>query len=107
MAHFLVQVSYTPEAWAAMTKNPQNREDAIRPVVEQMGGKLEAFYLSFGDYDVVAIASFPSNVDAASFAIGASAAGAIKAFKTTPLLSPNEAVDAMRSAGNLGYQPPG
>ncbi|TML57805.1 MAG: GYD domain-containing protein, partial [Actinobacteria bacterium] len=31
MPHYLLQVAYTPEAWANMVKNPQNREDAVSP----------------------------------------------------------------------------
>ena len=107
MAHYLIQAAYTPEAWAALTKNPQDRTEAIKPVVEGLGGKIEAFYLAFGEYDIVAIASFPSNVDAAAFAIGTSSGGALKAFKTTPLMEQSEALDAMRKAGGLSYQPPG
>ncbi len=106
MAHYLIQVAYTPEAWAALAKNPQDRSKAIEPVVAGLGGKIEAFYLAFGEYDIVAIASFPTNVDAAAFAIGTSSGGAIKAFKTTPLMEPSEAVDAMRKAGGIGYEPP-
>ena len=37
MPHYLLQVAYTPEAWATMVKNPQNREDAVRPAVEKLG----------------------------------------------------------------------
>ena len=33
MPHYLLQVAYTPEAWAMMSKNPQNRLEAVRPAV--------------------------------------------------------------------------
>ena len=49
MPHYLMQVAYTPEAWATLSKNPQNRLEAVRPVVEDLGGKMEAGYLSFGE----------------------------------------------------------
>ena len=65
MPHYLLQVAYTPEAWATMVKNPQNREDAVRPAVEKLGGRFESFYLAFGDYDVVAVCEFPDNASAA------------------------------------------
>ena len=68
MSHYLVQVAYTPEAWATMVKNPQNRLAAIAPAVEGLGGKVKDGYLSFGDYDTVAICEFPDNVSAAAFA---------------------------------------
>ena len=68
MSHYLVQVAYTPEAWATMVKNPQDRLAAIAPAVEGLGGKVKDGYLSFGDYDTVAICEFPDNVSAAAFA---------------------------------------
>jgi uncharacterized protein with GYD domain len=106
MAHYLVQVSYTPEAWAAMVKNPQDRIAAVAPVVERVGGRIVGGWLAFGDYDIVAICDMPDNVSAAAFSMAASAGGAIKAFKTTPLMSTSEATDAMRKAGGSGYAPP-
>ena len=35
-----------------------------------------------------------------------SASGAFKAFKTTPLLSAEEGMAAMKKAGKLNYKPP-
>jgi uncharacterized protein with GYD domain len=107
MPHFLIQVAYTPEAWATMSKNPQDRGQLVRPAVEALGGKLEQFYMSFGEYDVQAIAQFPSNVDAGAFAISAAAGGAVRAFRTTPLFESEEAVEAMRRSGTIPYNPPG
>ena len=69
MAHFLVQVGYTPEAWAAMVKNPQDRSAAVTPAIEKLGGKVERFWLSFGEYDVVGVVEMPNSVSAAAFAI--------------------------------------
>jgi uncharacterized protein with GYD domain len=107
MAHYLIQVAYTPEAWATMSKNPQDRGELIRPAIEGLGGKLESFYMAFGEYDVVAIGEFPSNVDAAAFGIGVAAGGAVRAYKTTPLFESQESVEAMRRSGTINYRPPG
>jgi uncharacterized protein with GYD domain len=104
---YLIQVAYTPDAWAAMVKHPQNRLDAVRPVVEKLGGKLEHAWLAFGEYDVISVVEMPDNTNAAAFAMAAAAGGAMKAFKTTPLLSVEEGVEAMRKAQGAGYRPPG
>ena len=106
MPHYLYQVAYTPEAWAGMAKKPQDRARAIRPIVKQLKGKLASFYLSFGEYDLVAIAEFPDNESAAAFSIAAAAGGAVKAIKTTPLMTAEEAMAAMKKAGGAGYRPP-
>lgn len=106
MRTYLVQVAYTPEAWANMVRNPQNREDLVRPAVEALGGALHHVWFCFGDYDVVALVDMPEEIDAAAFAMGVVGAGAVKAFKTTPLMTADETVEAMRKAGKMAYRPP-
>ena len=78
----------------------------VAPIIAGMGGKFIGTYLAFGDYDAIAIVEMPGNVDAAVFSIAASARGAIKTVKTTPLLAIDESVEALRKAGQSGYQPP-
>lgn len=104
MAQFLLQVSYTTEAWAAMLKKPQSREDAVRPAIEALGGKVERFWMSFGEYDIIGVVDMPDSVSAAAFSMAILAGGACKAAKTTPLLSVAEGVEAMRKATTCGYK---
>ena len=107
MARYLVQVSYTREAISELVKNPQDREAAVRPVVESLGGKLEAFYFSFGDYDVVAIAELPDNVTMAALSMAISSGGALSSVNTTTLLTMEEGVAAMKKAASIHINPPG
>ncbi len=106
MAFYLVQVTYTPEAWAAMVKTPQNRlESAVQPVVEKLGGRVVGCWLAFGEFDAIAVLDLPSNVSAAAFSFTASAGGAIKAIRTTPLMTLEEGMQAMTKAGKTGARP--
>jgi uncharacterized protein with GYD domain len=102
----LLQISYASEAWSAQIKSPQDRLAAVRPVVERMGGKMQNGWLSFGEFDVVAICEMPDNVSAAAFSIAVAASGAIKTSKTTPLLTIEEGIQAMQKASKAGYEPP-
>jgi uncharacterized protein with GYD domain len=106
MAYYLLQVAYTAEGWAALVKQPHNRLDEVRPVVTRLGGSVENLWISFGDYDVVVLLQLPDNVSAAAFSIAVSAGGSVKAAKTTPLMTIEEGMDAMRMAGDAGYRPP-
>lgn len=106
MPLFLSQASYNEEAWKALVSNPQNRLDALKPVLEKLGGRIVNAYFAFGDYDVVLIADFPDSVSAAALAIAASAGGAVKTIKTTPLLDAAQGVEAMRKAASSGYRAP-
>ena len=71
MPHYLQQVAYSQQGWEALVANPQNRIEAVRPAIEKLGGKIEAAWFSFGDYDVIVIADLPDNVSAAAIAMGA------------------------------------
>jgi uncharacterized protein with GYD domain len=89
-----------------MTATPQDRMERVRPAIENLGGKLESGFLAFGEYDLVAVVDFPDNVSAAAFSMSVAAKGGVKAFKTTPLMTMDEAVAAMQRAGDSTYAPP-
>jgi uncharacterized protein with GYD domain len=56
----------------------------------------------------VFIMEAPDNVSAAAIALAITAGSAVKAYETTPHLSPEESVEAMRKAAEaaLAYRPP-
>jgi uncharacterized protein with GYD domain len=105
MPHYLQQIAYSIEGWKTLVKKPQNRIEAVRPAIEKLGGKIESSWFTFGDYDIVLIVEMPSNVDASAIAIAFAAGGACKAVKTTPLLSIEESVEAMKKAAASEYHP--
>jgi uncharacterized protein with GYD domain len=107
MAHYLIEVGYTPEAWKGLLKKPEDRTKAIRPVIEKLGGSLDGAWFTFGDYDLVLIVQMPDNVSAAAFSLAAAAGGALRTIKTTPLLEITEGLGAMKLAAHAGYRPPG
>jgi uncharacterized protein with GYD domain len=106
MPHYLVQTAYTPQTCAALVKSPQDRFEPVRQVVERLGGKLLSMYMAFGEYDVVGTAEMPDSVSAAAFSLALSASGALRAVKTTPLITMQESIEAFRKAGQAGYRPP-
>ena len=106
MSSYLLQVGYTPEAWASMIAHPHDRLDAVRPVIEKLGGKMLHGWFAFGDYDIVSIVEMPSNVEAAAFSLAAAAGGAVRTIKTTPLMTTAEGIEAMKKAAKSGYKAP-
>ena len=107
MAHYLVQVSYTANSWAAQLKDPTNRIDAVKPVMDKLGGRITAAYYSFGEDDLVFIADFPNNVTAAAASLAFSAGGALKSIKTTPLMTVDEGIAAIKKGADAAsvYKP--
>jgi uncharacterized protein with GYD domain len=105
MPHYLLQAAYNQEALQTLIKNPQNRTEAVRSAVEQLGGKLIGGWASFGDYDTISIVEMPTSVDAAALALAVGAGGSCKAIKTTVLLTAEEATEAIKRASASGYRP--
>ena len=107
MPLYMYQASYTSDAWEAQIKNPQNRIEQARPLIEAQGGKILGAYYAFGEYDLIMILEAPDNVSVSTLALAAAAGGAIKAQKTTMLMRIEEGIEAMRRASGTGYRPPG
>ncbi len=105
MPSFLLQASYSKEALNAFINKPQDRTERIRKTIEKIGGSMTGLWLSFGEHDIVSIIEMPDNSSAAAFALAIGAGGACKSVKTTPLLSVDEALEAMKKAGKSGYKP--
>ena len=107
MALYLYQAAYTPESLAAQMKNPQDRLKVVEPLFQAMGGRIITGGFSFGEYDATVIYEAPDDASAAALAVAVAAGGAIKAAKTTRLLSGDEWVEALRKAASIGgsYRP--
>jgi uncharacterized protein with GYD domain len=107
MPTFMVQASYTNTAWGKLVQRPENRMEAVKPMIERLGGQILSWYYAFGDYDVVVLFEVPNNGTAAAISMAIAGSGAVKAFKTTVLLSPDEGFDSMLLAQGAGYRQPG
>lgn len=107
MALFLTRFSYTPETWARLRQNPEDRREAARQYIESVGGKLHGFWYAFGEFDGYTLWDAPDNVSMAAVAIALGGGGALSKSETTVLLSVEETLDALSRAGSVGYRPPG
>lgn len=107
MNRYLVQASYTKEAVAALVKQPEDRSEVVRPLVEQLGGKLLDFYFCLGDYDVAVIVEFPNETAALAFDMAAVMPGHLSNIKTTPLLAAGQTIMAMKEASVVSLRAPG
>ena len=108
MPLYMYQAAYTAESWAAQLKSPQNRAETVgRTLCEAAGGKLIGAWYCFGEYDLVLVADMPNAESMAAIALAVAAGGAIKASKTTALMSGDEGVAALRKAATVAnaYKP--
>jgi uncharacterized protein with GYD domain len=123
MPSYMLQVSYTSEAWEAMCDEPFMCMPikTVKPVVEELAkaAALQVQFMegwgAFGEYDAVAIITAKDNLQASAVAIAllgravlklkGRAIKTFKAVKTTPLLDPkmNETEQAFQLGGQ--YKP--
>jgi uncharacterized protein with GYD domain len=50
MPFYLTRFSYTPETWARLIANPEDRRKAAQGYIESVGGKLHGFWYAFGEH---------------------------------------------------------
>ena len=107
MPLYLTRFSYTPETWARLIGNPEDRRNAGRSYIESVGGKLHGFWYAFGAHDAYTLWEAPDNASMAAVALAITAGGALSSLETTVLLSVDETMDALRKAQQVGYRAPG
>lgn len=106
MATYMVQASFTSDAWAKLCKHPEDRRAVIAKHMEVFGGKLLSFYYCIGEYDVVLISEAPDDTAFMAAVASSISAGHIKSTKTTKLMTSDQAIAAMAEAGKAAYAPP-
>ncbi|MGE5232082.1 MAG: GYD domain-containing protein [Deltaproteobacteria bacterium] len=105
MPHYLWHASYTAEGTQGLMKEGgSKRREAVKQMIERGGGKLHAFYYTYGESDVVGITEFPDDATALAMSMVINASGVVT-LRSTPLLSP-EVVDAAVKK-QVGYRAPG
>jgi uncharacterized protein with GYD domain len=107
MPMYLTRFSYTPETWAKLIRNPEDRRTAARQYIESVGGKLHGFWYAFGEHDGYNLWEAPDNVSMAAVALAIGSGGALSSIHTTVLLTVEETVAALGKASSIAYRRPG
>src|SRR5260370_6956290 len=106
MPFYLTRFSYTPETWARLVKNPEDRRAAAQQYIESVGGKLHGFWYAFGTHDGYNLWEAPDNVSMAAVALAISGGRALPSFETTVLLPLDETIDPLPNVQHVPYPPP-
>jgi uncharacterized protein with GYD domain len=107
MPLYLSKFSYTPETWARLISNPEDRRKAAQSYIESVGGKHHGFWYAFGAHDGYNLWEAPDNVSIAAVVLAIGAGGALSSFETTVLLTVDETLEALRKAPQVTYRAPG
>ena|SRR5690349_15435768 len=105
MPKYMVQFNYSKVGGAGLLKDGgSKRRDVVGKGIKAAGGKMEAFYFTFGKYDAVVLADLPDNTTAAAISLAVGATGAGECV-TTPLLTVDEVDQAVKK--HVDYAAPG
>ena len=105
MPKYLVRANYTAEGAKGLRKDGgSKRRQVAEALLKEAGGKLEAFYFTFGENDAIIIADLPDNVSSVAVSLAVNASGLTNAT-TTPLVTVEEMDAAAKK--QLAYRPPG
>lgn len=107
MAKYLIEETVGPQGFQAIMQKPEDRNEVLKPLLEELGCKLEQFYVSGIDNKAYLIVDAPNLNTVFTLGTTFMAGGAPLSIKYTPLIEWPEAVDLFKKAGSLGYRPPG
>jgi uncharacterized protein with GYD domain len=99
MPIYISRGRFTSNAIKGMLDKPENREEAVADLFKSVGGKLIAWYLTFGRHDWLAIGEFPDEKAAASAVLAAAAGGSLSDTETTIAMTAKDAAATFKSAG--------
>jgi len=105
MPKFMVKASYSAEgARGLMKEGGTGRRAAVQKLIESLGGKVEAFYFAYGEYDAYVITDFPDATAGLAVSLAVNASGAVR-LTTIPLITPEEIDTACKRS--VAYRAPG
>ena len=107
MPLYLAKFSMTPEAWAKLIREPEDRRETVGRLLEAAGGKLLGYWYAFGDHDGYVLGEAADNVAIASALVSVAGSGAFRSLSTTVLMTVDETLEALRRAQSISYRPPG
>ncbi|WP_026617902.1 MULTISPECIES: GYD domain-containing protein [Ensifer] len=68
MTTYVVLLNWTEQGIKNVRESPR-RLDAAKKLLQEMGGSFKEFYLTMGEYDMVAVCEAPDDAVAARFAL--------------------------------------
>jgi uncharacterized protein with GYD domain len=102
---YLVEATYTAEGAKSLIKaGGSARQAAVEKMVESLGGRVEAFFFTFGENDVITILDLPENLTAAALSLAVMSSGAVRT-NTKVLLTPEEIDRAVKA--QVEFKAPG
>jgi uncharacterized protein with GYD domain len=101
MPLFMASIKFSAASTKAVVEKPHDRRPAARAALEAAGCTLKEYYFALGPADVVVTYEAPDAITAASVSMMLGASGASSSVETIQLFTMEEAMTAMRKAGEV------
>lgn len=96
MTTYIVMMNWTEQGARNVRESPK-RLDAARKQLGEMGGSFKSFYLTMGEFDMVAVVEAPDDAVLARFALMLAAGGNIRSrtMKAFPEFAYREIISSL------------
>ena len=100
MPRYMIEETFTGQAMAALLQNPEDRTEAVRPMYEAVGGRLEQYYVSLTENRLFLIVNVPDQANLAAVMMANFAGGPLTSYRITPIVTASEVVDVVKRAAS-------
>jgi uncharacterized protein with GYD domain len=107
VSKFAIFFKLKGESVKGMMDRPSDREKVVGDLLAGVGGKLEAYYWMFGQFDGFAVCDVPDSTSAAAVSIAVSSTGAFGHIETHELIPAASLKGILETAKGLSYSAPG
>lgn len=107
MAKYATFFSFTSEAVKGLMERPSDRGAVVSALCEAAGGRMESYYLMFGEWDGFVVFEAPDGPSAAAVSLAVNRTGAFTRLETHELLDWETMRSVLPKAASLTYTPPG
>jgi uncharacterized protein with GYD domain len=109
MALFITYARYSQDGIRGLMKKPEDRTAVLQKLLDKVGAKVVAIYMTTGEHDIVMVSEAADGGDAVALGMAVAATGSIQDAHTVRAWTSADFVDVVKKAGTLtgAYTPPG
>lgn len=105
MPTYIALIEYTQDGIENIENSPDRLDDA-KDLAEELGGEIQEFFLTMGQYDIVVVGEFPDDETYAQFALMIGSRGSVST-ETLKAFPEDEYREIIGSVAGVPGGPPG
>lgn len=107
MAKYATFFRFTSGTVKGLMERPSDRGAVVAQLCEAAGGRMESYYLMFGEWDGFVVYEAPGSPAAAAISLAVNSTGAFSGLETHELIETSAMDGILGQAKSLVYTPPG